>query len=38
MNLDKDIKKESLVDSTEIMVETCVRIAKRDIDVHELLE
>lgn len=38
MKLDSDLKAEHLVDSTEIMVETCVKIAKRDLDISELLE
>ena len=33
MKLDSDLKAEQLVDSTEVMVETCVKIAKRDIDI-----
>jgi glutamate racemase len=32
------LKSDNLVDSTEVMVETCVKLCKRDIDVYKLLE
>jgi hypothetical protein len=33
-----DLKPSHFVDSTETMVETCVRLAKREIEIEELLD
>lgn len=38
LNKYSGIKESNIVDSAETMVETCVRIAKRDLDIADLMD